>query len=207
MAKSGSKQKLILPTQADYAALGKFIAECSIISVMLVLILRELTGIDEKLARVIISTGDTRFGDLITMIKGVVPLKVADQKASPTFSRLLSWATYMNDVRSYVAHKPFYRRGGKLYFHNTITAKTEDAKFTYETSAKELNALTDIGMDLAVALSLLPDYQAKFISDCLVPKENPDAALLGKLKLPARPKDKLQGNGQASSRQQKSARA
>lgn len=189
----------MLPKTRHYAALGRFIVECSLMEMCLNLLLRRVIGIDERLTRIIVGgTGDVRVADLIRLTKQVSAMKATDDEVSELQNRLLDWATYVNDLRSVVAHKPFWReKGDVMVFHNTHHAKTEERKWKYRCSVKQLNNLSKLMDNMNIVFFILPKphmFKGGAPAIALLPDQPLSAALLQKLALPDRPADTRQTN-------------
>lgn len=188
-----------MPQARHFAAIGRFVVECSMIEVVLHLLVRRIVGIEDKIARVIIGgPGDMRVPDLIRLCKQVAPIMGLPKEVVTLQDRMLNWVAYANDVRSVIAHKPFWRdTHDVLVFHNAHHAKSEERAWSYRCSLKQLNNLTALVKGTNLVFITLPSPSQWKAADRLIsdlPQRSPDAALLQKLGLPDRPADIRQPN-------------
>lgn len=189
------------PQPNHYAALGCFIAHCSHMEIFLTLNMRLSLRIEEEVSRMMIGVGDLRVKDLIRMIKRVQVLNKLEPEAKVVQDRILSWCTYFNDIRNFVAHKPMYvenENGDELVFHDTHTVKLKDNVYKYRCTIGQLDRASEFISDLLVCLLSMTRrgwYTKLIAGESTFPgfsQAMPDAPLLEKLGLPTRPADKHQ---------------
>lgn len=135
------------PTTEDYAALGVFVASCSLLEICLHAGLKWLIGIDDHLARMLI--GEPRVGDLAALLKKVAEHRKFDKDRTDFLLSLTAEVTFSNKIRSIVAHKPFFAENGEMVFHNSVTAKSVSAIYKYRCTAEQLRNLADLTHGLA----------------------------------------------------------
>lgn len=156
------------PTREQYAAIGEFISNCSLLEVTMHVLLRHWLGIDEHIARGLV--GEPRTKDLIDLLRFAYAsqssFKASDETAD-LLATIYAKAMYINDVRAVVAHKPCLTDGTSLMFHNAMTYKRKTSEFKYECTAVQLTNLAEFTLGLASSVGLLPILpQRRFVQRC-----------------------------------------
>lgn len=171
----------------DYAILGQFIYECSMLEVCLHGLLRDILAIDEELARLLI--GEPRIGDLMKLIKSAIKKNGFDENRKPNLDSALKWAEFMNGIRSIVAHKPFIPVDDKMLFHNTNTSKEKTLTWVYEINQNQFAKCCAITKETyGVVMTITHPVFAEMKFD--LPSFANDEASLQKLGLPNNPGNK-----------------
>lgn len=178
------------PSTRHYTAIGRYVARCSVLEVILLEVLHRISGIpNEDLVRAVIGgVGDLRVTDSIQIVKRSAD---AAQLQSPELTLLLVWCSYFNDIRQVIAHKPFFINREGMWFHNYRSAKARKSAWQYKCTVRELKNACTVMETVSSALELAPRHIGLRSHMKYVPGE-PHAALLEKLELPARPADKRQ---------------
>jgi hypothetical protein len=174
---------LTIPQSREYESLGRFVASCSSVEISLHAIARQLMGIDEDLARLLV--GEPRVGDLMKFIKDVSALKGIDSTKRKALFNALDWASYTNRVRSVVAHKPMHMQNKKMIFHNSVTARFRKKSWFYECLSTELDECSTIAFNTASVISDVMDQLRLFPIE--LPIYEKQKASLQKLGLPTDP--------------------
>ena len=100
--------------------------------------LKQLLSLEDDLARMLV--GEPSFNDL--SIKVLAVLRIREPEFSLDYERLHHKITYVNEVRRWVAHKPFVGEGDNLLFSNIIIAKSTGAIKGYVCTTTQLNDLS-----------------------------------------------------------------
>ncbi|WP_395686537.1 hypothetical protein [Caenimonas koreensis] len=115
-----------------YAALGEYIALCSLVEVSLHICLKQWLGIEDSIERLLV--GEPRMGDLIDLVKKASLRATICDERRVLLAKLCVIASENNKIRSIVAHKPLFAVPGPLgilSFSNAATAKTAESAYTY----------------------------------------------------------------------------
>jgi hypothetical protein len=166
----------------EYAALGRFIAQSSVLEMCLHACLKHLLRIPGETARLLV--GEPRIGDLVELTKKSAVMQGMSGEQLSLLTLLLTECNNGNKVRQVVAHKPFFMEGSVLVFHNKVSARSQAAIFEYRCSIEELNNLALLTR--LVAQELL----GVVIADnppSLLDKARQNVASLKKLPLPKTP--------------------
>lgn len=137
----------------DYAALGFFISQCSLLETTLHMCIKKLLRIRGDTARLLV--GEPRFVDLLEMMRKVAALRNVSPAKRQQLDELLKICTDINKVRQVVAHKPVgddVKNSGTLIFTNSATAKSTHAVYFYECTREQLSNLGSVGMYTALSL-------------------------------------------------------
>lgn len=159
------------PSTKEFASLGKFVGACSLIEISLHSLLRKWLGIDEWVVRGLV--GEPRSGDLIAHLKFAYAHHKPygeNKEIADRLQHLYEQAGYLNDVRSVVAHKPFFTDEGILRFHNTFTAKRKAGEWEYRCSATQLTNAAWYAIQVAArfiaASSVGMSDPARYVLEC-----------------------------------------
>jgi hypothetical protein len=120
----------------SYAALGTFIAMCSTLEAALHICLKVLLHVEDSVERLLV--GEPRLGDLVTLVKSAAQIQGMSDDLYELVKELGTMTTDNNKIRQVVAHKPLMFFEGEMLFHNSLTAKTEVARYFYKCSAERL---------------------------------------------------------------------
>ena len=181
------------PTSEHFALVGRFIYGCTDIESRLAEVMRQVVGIDdEEIARAVIGIGDLKVSDYIEVIKRACTIRGIDNQELKT---LLLWASYFNAVRGVIAHKPFLILSGRMAFSNYHTAKSIKKVWVYHCSTEQMNSACEFMEKVVMGLVILD--LSKEAKNTVTPpryavRDEPNAASLEKLGLPARPEDIFQ---------------
>lgn len=125
------------PILEAYAALGHYIALCSLVEGSLHMCLKHFLGISEPIERLLV--GEPRIGDLIDLVKRSARLSGCSPETYEFLEFLAGITAENNKIRQIVAHKPSSIFEGRLNFHNHLTAKTEESAYWYVVTPEELH--------------------------------------------------------------------
>jgi hypothetical protein len=129
----------MLVEPGDFAALGRFIASCSVLEGALHSILRHILALDENLARLLL--GEPSIVDLSKKLR--LTLELTRPEYNAQYDLLHQEITYINEVRSWVAHKMFGRHKEFLVFSNIMSAKSKSAIKGYCCTPTQIDNLSD----------------------------------------------------------------
>lgn len=150
---------------ARYAAVGRFIFECSGIEVTAHLTLRDALGIPDALARALI--GQPGLVELMELFKKSATASEASIEYHDHLAMITKEVKYINSIRQIVAHKRLMSAGASgLVFHDGHTAKIRANAFQYRCTVEELDACSLYADSVGDAVSTLRDFSGK----CLAPE-------------------------------------
>ena len=98
---------------------------------------RGFTALDEDLARLLV--GEPSFSELSSRLLAI--LKIKEPLFAADYDRLHQRIAHVNEVRRWVAHKPFVGQGDNLIFSNIIVAKSQGAIKGYVCTTTQLDNL------------------------------------------------------------------
>lgn len=150
------KPTFVFGRQPEFAALGRFVAGCSYIEVSLQSTLKHFLALEDNLARMFV--GELSIVDLSLKLRTVLSTR-AEPYAIP-YDPVHQQITYINEVRRWVAHKPFQTISGAMFFTNLITAKSEASIKDYECTAAQLVNMADYTTHVSDTVSRLKPQRA-----------------------------------------------
>lgn len=184
---------------AEYAALGRFIAQCSVLEMCLHACVKHILGLQDETARLLV--GEPRIGDLIDLLKKSARINNLGAERTEVMVELLAECVNGNKVRQIVAHKPFFMDGSVLVFHNKMSAKSLDAVFEYRCSIEELNNAALLTR--SIAQDMLGVVMAEFPVAVVATSARENLALWKKFPLPKIPGQPLPPKPPKQPRRQK----
>ena len=175
-------------TPEAYEAVGRYVVMCSTIEVSTHAVLKRLLQIEDEIVRLVVK--EARIGDLLEYLGFTARHRKlhADQLAA--LDLLRQDIVYLNDVRSFVAHKPvIHRDDDSLLFHNAMTAARVESVRGYICTKEQLKAGELYGIQVA-GLLLELNLSGKADPAAYLTRIRELRAWREKLPLPANPKDR-----------------
>ena len=120
-----------------FAPVGRLVSACSYLEMSLHTAIKHCLALGDDVSRLIV--GEPAFSELSAKLLAVLRLK--DPEYAQTYELLHGRIAYVNEVRRWVAHKPFASFGPRLIFTNVITAKSKAAIKGYVCTTTQLRNL------------------------------------------------------------------
>lgn len=177
-------------TPETFQALGEYVFMCSTMEVSVHAVLKHMLQIDDGLVRMLVK--EAAMSTLLEYLGQAAQFRKLHKDQTSALDLLRQDITYLQSVRSFVAHKPAYERpDGALIFHNTMTAPKVDGIYSYTCTATELKNGAQYGIRVITHFLDL-DIRGKSEPAAYLKQVRELHSWRKKLPLPANPKDRNQ---------------
>jgi hypothetical protein len=127
-----------------YAELGRFITDFGRTESLLHLLLRKLTGMSDKAARIICA--GMRNSDLIKKLRGLLEIDDTNKDKKARLERIFKQFLIISEMRDHIVHRwSFVTNEGITRTNNALTSRKSAEYLQYE-----LKTLTDASSDLGI---------------------------------------------------------